>query len=155
MREPDMPTDVISSPPDQTPPQPRRILYAEDMSALRILLQETLGRDGHEIHGCEHGEAAWQMLSAQPDRFDLLITDHHMPVLNGLGLVQRLRTSGIFAGKIVVFSSELSEAVDQAYRDLAVDCILKKPVLRQTLRRMLADLWRNTTPSRSTAPTAK
>lgn len=150
-----MPTDLIISPPDQTPPQPRRVLYAEDMFALRILLQETLGRDGHEIHCCEHGEAAWQMLSAQPDRFDLLITDHHMPVLNGLGLVQRLRTSGIFAGKIVVFSSELSEEVDQAYRDLAVDCILKKPVLRQTLRRVLASLWRDPALSRSTAPAAE
>lgn len=155
MREPDKSTDVISSPPDQTPPHPRRILYAEDMSALRILLQETLGREGYEIHCCEHGEAAWQMLAVQPDRFDLLITDHHMPVLNGLELVQRLRTSGIFAGRIVVFSSELSEEVDQAYRDLAVDCILKKPVLRQTLRRVLAELWRSATPSRSTAPTAK
>lgn len=150
-----MTTDVISLSPDQTPPQPRRMLYAEDMPALRILLQETLGRDGHEVRCCEHGEAAWQMLSAQPHSFDLLITDHHMPVLNGLGLVQRLRTSGIFAGKIVVFSSELSEDVDQAYRDLAVDCILKKPVMRQTLRWVLTSLWRDPTPLSSNAPTAE
>lgn len=155
MPKPVMPADEIPSPPAPSPPTRRRILYAEDMSALRILLQETLGRDGHEIHCCEHGGEAWRELSARPDHFDLLITDHHMPVLNGLELVRRLRHSDIFPGKILVFSSELSEDVDQAYRALGVDGILKKPVFRQPLRRVLAELWRDATAVCSTAPTAE
>lgn len=150
-----MSTDVIIARPEPSPPPPRRILYAEDMSALQILMREMLGRDGHDTHCCDDGEAAWQTLAARPDRYDLLITDHHMPVLNGLGLVQRLRHHGVFPGKIVVFSSELSETVDQAYRDLAVDGILKKPVFRQQLRRVLAELWRNTPAPRSAIPAAK
>ncbi|MBI2496835.1 MAG: response regulator [Opitutae bacterium] len=120
-------------------PRTRHILYADDMHELRRLLEVTLGRDGHTVETAADGREALERIAAAPAAFDLLITDHHMPRLNGLELVARLRTLP-FAGKIIVFSSELGEEVAGAYRRLQVEYILPKPIFPETLRMLLTTL---------------
>ncbi len=117
----------------------RHILYADDMCELRRLLETTLGRDGHTVETVPDGQAALARISAEPAAFDLLITDHHMPVMTGLELVGCLRQLP-FAGRIIVFSSELGAEVSEAYRRLRVDYILPKPIFPATLRALIATL---------------
>ena len=128
--------------PKANAPLPRktfRILYADDMRELRDLAVITLGRDGHAVECVKDGQAALARLAAEPDLFDLLITDHHMPNMNGLELIQQVRTLP-YKGKIIVFCSELSQDVNQAYCVLKVDEILYKPILPSELRSVLARL---------------
>ena len=123
-------------------PKPRktfRILYADDMRELRDLAVITLGRDGHTVECVKDGQAALVRLMAEPDAFNLLITDHHMPNMNGLELIQQVRTLP-YKGKIIIFCSELSQDVNQAYCALKVDEILYKPILPSELRSVLARL---------------
>lgn len=117
-----------------------RILYAEDMPELRDVARISFHRDGHDIECAEDGAIAWEKISADPTRYDLVITDHHMPNMNGMEFVIRLRSLP-FAGKIMIFSSELSREVNSAYRQLKVDRILFKPVLPTVLRRVLSELY--------------
>jgi two-component system chemotaxis response regulator CheY len=133
-----------------------RILYAEDMPELRDVARISLARDGHAIECAEDGAVAWEKISADPGRFDLVITDHHMPNMNGVELVLRLRSLP-FPGKIMVFSSELSREVNNAYRELKVDRILFKPVLPTVLRGVLAELCpaENSDDSLAPSPTLK
>lgn len=99
-----------------------------------------LTRDGHMIECVVDGAVALEKLTAAPDSVDLLITDHHMPVMNGLELVTAVRELG-FPGKIIVFSSELSVAVADEYRRMAVDGFLPKPIFPSDLRRVLAGMF--------------
>lgn len=122
-----------------SPKKTFRILYADDMRELRDLATITLGRDGHTVECVKDGQAALGRLTAEPDAFDLLITDHHMPNMNGLELVQQVRNLP-FKGKIIIFCSELSQDVNQSYCDLKVDEILYKPILPSELRSVLARL---------------
>lgn len=122
-----------------TPLKSLRILYADDMRELRDLAVITLGRDGHKVECVKDGIAALGRLTAEPDAFDLLITDHHMPNMNGLELIHQVRTLP-FKGKIIIFCSELSQDVNQSYCDLKVDEILYKPILPSELRSVLARL---------------
>ena len=117
-----------------------RILYADDMKELREVARIALSREGHLIECVSDGQQALERVTAMPDGYDLLITDHHMPLLDGLELVTRIRALP-FAGKILVFSSELSPAVNEAYQELKVDRILYKPVFPSELRQVLADLF--------------
>jgi len=119
---------------------PLRILYAEDLQQLREFTSLMLGKVGHLIETANDGIEALEWLTRAPAAFDLLITDHHMPRMNGLELVQCVRTLP-FRGKIIVFSSELNEAVHDQYRQLGVDLILPKPIFPVTLRRMLDELF--------------
>jgi CheY-like chemotaxis protein len=116
-----------------------RILYADDMAELRTLVQISLARDGHSVETVADGKPALELIRANPDAFDVLITDHHMTHVNGLELVKQVRELP-FRGKIVVFSSELRHDIGEAYRQLRVDAVLFKPVMPGVLRHLLQDL---------------
>ncbi len=116
------------------------ILYAEDLKQLREFMGIMLGREGHTVETADDGTAALERLGSDPNAFDLLITDHHMPRMNGLELVRCVRRLP-FAGRIIVFSSELSEEVHDQYRQFGVDLILPKPIFPVTFRAMLRELF--------------
>jgi CheY-like chemotaxis protein len=129
------------TPDDSTAPKrPLRILYADDMLELREIARISLSRDGHQVECVGDGQQAVERLAADPDAYDLVITDHHMPLVNGLQLVTRLRELP-FQGKVLVFCSELSPRVIDMYQELRVDRILYKPVFPSDLRQVLADLF--------------
>ncbi len=113
-----------------------RIIYADDVPELRDVLKLALTRDGHTIECLANGRMAFERVQQRPNDFDLVITDHHMPQMNGLEFVKQLRAIA-FPGRILVFSSELSLTVHQAYEKLGVDRILQKPVLPSELRAIL------------------
>lgn len=117
-----------------------RILYADDMRELREVARIALSRDGHLIECVGDGQQALDRVTADPNAYDLVITDHHMPHLNGIELVTRLRALP-FHGKVLIFCSELSPAVNETYQKLKVDRILYKPVFPSELRQVLADLF--------------
>lgn len=125
--------------PASRPKKYLRVLYADDLLDLRELMRFALSREGHGIECVEDGQHALDRVLADP-RFDLVITDHHMPRMNGIELVSRLRAVP-FQGRIMVFSSELSPAVAEDYRNLGVDKILYKPVFPSQLRDVLAELF--------------
>jgi two-component system chemotaxis response regulator CheY len=138
-----MPTATIPMQADSASPPPSRalrILYADDMPELRELLTEVLMREGHYIETVGDGDEALARLQQARSGFDLLITDHHMPGVNGLDLVRQTRELQ-YPGKIVVISSELSETVLEQYREFAVDAILAKPIFPLTLRTVLEQLF--------------
>jgi two-component system, chemotaxis family, chemotaxis protein CheY len=133
---PPAPNPIVKSPAHRR----YRILYAEDVRELREVARMSLTRDGHTMECAENGKLALDHLqAAPPDSFDLIITDHHMPVMNGLEFVTQLRAIN-FPGKIVVFSSELKQTVHDKYRELKVDKILPKPIFPSELRQVLNDL---------------
>ena len=73
--------------PLQTPRQ--SILIVDDYPANLMLLERQLGVLGHEVHLAQDGEQALALWQAQP--FDVVITDCHMPVMDGHQLARRIR----------------------------------------------------------------
>jgi two-component system chemotaxis response regulator CheY len=134
-----MSTPVTSQAVSSTPKKSLRVLYADDMKELRQLLEVVLGRDGHKVESVPDGHLALDLLKQNPAAYDVVITDHHMPTVSGLELVAKLRGMN-YKGRIIVFSSELSEEVDATYRHHQVDFILPKPVFPSELRALFATL---------------
>lgn len=121
-------------------PRSARILYAEDMAELRDLMELVLRPEGHQLETSRDGLAALERLREQPGAFDLVITDHHMPRMNGLDLVRAIRSLP-YTGRIVVFSSELSLAVNAEYLRHGVERVLEKPVRPAELRQIIRDMF--------------
>jgi CheY-like chemotaxis protein len=130
-----------------------RILYAEDMKELRQVAQMSLTRQGHTIECYANGADALARLTAAPDAFDVVITDHHMPHMSGLALIGALRRDHIFKGKIIVFCSALNAQVSAAYNEVGIDVFLKKPVFPSVLREALDRLF-DTAPADPSTPAA-
>ena len=63
-----------------------RILIAEDEEPLRGLVTRALNEDGHEVVATADGAAALDALQREAGRFDLLLADIKMPVMDGLVL---------------------------------------------------------------------
>lgn len=102
-----------------------RILCADDNSLLADVLQRLFSTAGHEVEHMTDGSEAWDKLSKNISYFDVLITGHHMPGLNGVELVERLRKAN-YPGRIVVHSSAISDPDRQTYRLLGVKHIVAK-----------------------------
>lgn len=117
-----------------------RILYADDMRELREVARIAMTREGHLIECVGDGQQALDRITDNPNAYDLVITDHHMPHVNGIELVTRLRTLP-YTGKVLIFCSELSPTVSDTYHRLKVDRILYKPVFPSELRQVMADLF--------------
>jgi DNA-binding response OmpR family regulator len=93
---------------------------------MRRALSHLLSDAGYAVEFAPDGQHAFDQLVSQFDAFDILITDHQMPRLDGLALVTRLRQTA-FSGAIIIFSSGLSTQDRASYRALSVDSILTKP----------------------------
>jgi two-component system, cell cycle response regulator CpdR len=63
-----------------------RILIAEDEEALRALCARALTTDGHEVKTACDGTDAIDLLGRENGRFDLLLADIRMPMMDGIAL---------------------------------------------------------------------
>jgi len=63
-----------------------RVLLAEDEESVRLLVARALRHDGHEVVATVDGAEALDTLQNEHGRFDLLLTDIKMPVMDGLAL---------------------------------------------------------------------
>ncbi|MEP6670482.1 MAG: PAS domain S-box protein [Chthoniobacter sp.] len=79
---------VSSAPPPRG--HGERLLYVDDEEPLVYLTTQVLGRLGYEVTGFVEAEAALEAFLAEPDRFDVIITDLSMPRLSGRDLAARI-----------------------------------------------------------------
>lgn len=124
--------------PPKAPKKALHILHVDDMRQLCDIVQQSLGRDGHKVESFADGASALARIKEDPTGFDVFISDHHMPKMNGLEVVRELRKIG-FTGRIFIFSSEIDEEVNDIYLELKVDHVLPKPILLPELRQLLAE----------------
>ncbi|SON57914.1 Mycobacterial persistence regulator A [Hartmannibacter diazotrophicus] len=61
------------------------ILLTEDDEAVRAFVRRALEIDGHDVTLAEDGGAALEILQSG-EKFDLLLSDIMMPVMDGIGL---------------------------------------------------------------------
>ncbi len=119
--------------------RPGRILVAEDHPINRVVISRQLERLGYSHTLVENGELAWQALSKA--RYDLLISDCHMPVLDGYELARRIRASEAGSGRhlpiVALSAGALPEQVKRC-RDSGMDDFLAKPVQLHELEERLS-----------------
>jgi two-component system chemotaxis response regulator CheY len=100
------------------------ILYVEDHEVVAAAVRDALEAQGWRVVSCLDGAAALMRL-ASGARYDLLITDNHLPHVNGLEVVRYARSLKSRAElPIIMFSAtDCAAAAEQA----GVDVFLRKP----------------------------
>jgi DNA-binding response OmpR family regulator len=78
----------FSLPPQRKPNLNQSILVVEDDADIRRLNTEVLIRSGYNVDAAEDGAAAWDAL--QLNKYDLMITDQHMPKVSGVELLHKI-----------------------------------------------------------------
>jgi len=116
------------------------VLMVDDDPAVCTVISTILKRQGHTVEVAENGKEAINRLTVKPGYFNVLITDHNMPLVSGLELVQYLRKND-YDGKIIVISGVLTPELLTAYRTKRVDKILQKPFTVENLALALKDTF--------------
>jgi two-component system chemotaxis response regulator CheY len=103
-------------------------LVVEDSPMMRQLLVFALARVKRiQVTEAEDGVDALRKLAAQ--KFDLILTDINMPVMDGLKLVKRIRADAQHAGTpIVVITTEGSTEDRQRAMALGANAYITKPI---------------------------
>jgi len=102
-----------------------RVLVVDDEAAARAALDQLLRSEGYEVDQGEDGVAALAIASERPP--DVVVTDLDMPNMDGLKLLERLRSQDADLPVIVVTSLQDVGAAVRAMRAGAED-YLTKPV---------------------------
>jgi two-component system response regulator AtoC len=101
----------------------KRILAVDDEPNMRRLLEISLRQAGYQPVIAENGQEALSILSN--DNIDLIVSDLHMPVMDGLKLLETLRAENIEIPVIIVTAQgEIASAVN-AMKLGASDYILR------------------------------
>ena len=74
-----------------------RILVVDDSEDVRLLVEDVVGQSGHTAVLAENGREAWELLE-RGEEFSLIVSDHDMPEMSGVELLQRMRLDGRTAG---------------------------------------------------------
>jgi CheY-like chemotaxis protein len=131
--------------PDNVPPAQRRtnssprILVVDDEIHIRELLLKALGHLGYEsIDTACDGADAWEALHKAS--YGLVITDHKMPRITGLELIDRMRSQGMLQPVILISGTTPTEELNRN-PGLRVDAMLPKPftvaMLSATIEKLL------------------
>ena len=104
------------------------ILFVDDEEVIVHMRKQMLERLGHEVHACTSGVQALGTFRAQPDKFDLVITDMTMPHMTGVDLSRQLLE--IRPNIPIVLCTGFSEQIDlEKARKIGIQEMLIKPVL--------------------------
>lgn len=68
-----------------------KILLIDDDDSLRMVLEETLRRAGHEVTAAKDGSEGLQISIRSGHRFDVVVTDLEMPEKAGLETIVELK----------------------------------------------------------------
>ena len=125
------------------------ILLAEDNAINMLLIRELLRRRGHRITEVTTGTDA--VRAASEAEFDLLLTDIHMPGMDGIEAARAIRAGEAHTGNrrlpIVALTADALEEGKQACLEAGMDGFLTKPVNPRELEEMLRVLFPGEEPS--------
>ena len=107
----------------------KRILVVDDSDVNRIVVTRALALEGAETIGAIDGQQAVDYLRNRSRKFDLILMDVQMPVMDGLTATRILRCElGLTELPIIAFTAGVLQGERQKALDAGVNDVLPKPV---------------------------
>ena len=115
-----------------------RILLAEDDQNVRDFVSRALKHAGHDVVEAEDGGLASEIVVDEKGRFDLLLSDIKMPVMDGIAL--SLSVAAAFPKLTIVLMTGFADQRERAHGlDQLIYDVIPKPFTMQALMEKVAD----------------
>jgi signal transduction histidine kinase/ActR/RegA family two-component response regulator len=132
-----------------------RVLVVDDEPTNRWLTQRQLERLGLTAQAAENGEAALATLRA--GRYDLMVTDCHMPVMDGVALTCAVRAASdpaLSALPIIGLTADVTAAQRERCLEAGMTDVAIKPLTLERLSRLVLRHLPSANPDMPAAPAA-
>ncbi len=116
---------------------PKKILVVDDAASVADLISEMLLSFGYQPEVCLTVKEALEKF--ETTKYDLVITDYTMPVMNGVDFAKRLRERAPGQMVLLITGSTFSMS-ESASREMPVNATLQKPFSVQEFQRAVAGL---------------
>jgi PAS domain S-box-containing protein len=116
---------------------PARVLVVDDGDETRELLQLVLEEVGLEVEGAENGRVGVEL--ARSGRFDVILMDMQMPIMDGYTATTTLRQEGLQT-PIIALTANAMKGFERECLEAGCTGYLTKPVDLDTLVEKLAEL---------------
>jgi CheY-like chemotaxis protein len=115
----------------------QRVLYAEDQESARVVTAALLRKLGYVVDAVEDGELA--LHRAMSHRYDIILLDIEMPVMDGMTAARRIRSECHRGGDIPILalSAYLADTTEQSVWRSLFDGALPKPASKDELQAAL------------------
>lgn len=107
-------------------------LIVEDNAFAAEIMSIYLERQGFNTDIAENGKIAFDMFSADPDRYDAIFMDLQMPIMNGYESTMMIRNNGCIQGANIPIIATTGETLTDLSKWGFTDA-LKKPFQMQEL----------------------
>lgn len=107
------------------------ILVVDDASMVRVQIRRTLEHHGYAVLEASDGVEALAKLEECPST-RLVVCDVHMPNMNGLEFLERLRAQGSVT-PVVMLTAEADPEVIRRAKGLGAKAWIMKPIKSETL----------------------
>src|SRR6266403_1726232 len=119
-----------------------RVLIADDEDSMRLLVARAVAMDGHDTMTAADGAEALDLLAREQGRFDLLLTDIQMPVMDGIALA--LAAARDFPDlKILLMTGYADQRERASGLNAIVHDVVTKPFTVADIRTAVADALRS------------
>jgi signal transduction histidine kinase/ActR/RegA family two-component response regulator len=124
---------ILAEAPDELPlGNGETVMVVDDERQLVALAEETLAGLGYEPVGFDSSLAALHAFRADPERFDLVLTDETMPDLTGTELAREIRQVRLDIPIILMSGYSSPLLSDRAHAAEVID-VLRKPLVRRDI----------------------
>ncbi len=109
-------------------PERKNILLVEDQENVRDMVITMLERMGYDVSFAVSGLDGLDIVREAPDKFDLVITDHNMPKMTGLEMVQQIHID-LPELPFILLSGYSEDKLQDIINDHpAIKMVVRKPV---------------------------
>lgn len=118
------------------------IMTIDDSPTIRRLIHVTASMAGYTVIEAENGEDALTKLKEQEEKINLFIVDVHMPIMDGITFVKRLRQISQYnKTPVIMLTTESQKTKKQEGKSAGATGWMLKPfkqdVLLKVLQRMI------------------
>ena len=106
--------------------QGKHVMYVDDDKALVFLVERALARRGFRVSSFTQPALALSALRAQPQAYDLIVTDYNMPEFNGIDLIRDVKSIRVDL-PVALASGYVTREVEQLAFAAGAKALIHKP----------------------------
>jgi PAS domain S-box-containing protein len=113
-----------------------KILLIDDERSILSSYSAILENLGYKVTACVDPRQALELFRANPDGYDIVVTDHAMPHMTGLVLAAEMKRvkSGI---RIILSSGFINREIEDASQQAGISALLQKPAMIKDLNSII------------------